>query len=410
MNRMQLFRPITDERGVALPLALLGLVAVSLMVTTALVTSSNEVALSSAHQRGTQGLYRADEALEGFIGAQAAAAHDPNNAKLAPGAWAFTVGDGTVYRMDIAELHRVQQVSPSAASRTETFSIVASPNERRGRAVGAMIRVTRTVNPNQINVNSGLTLAVNTMVGGNATISDGSDGAAGCTEAPGQHAITHAQEVTVDINGNATDITGTIHQDAMSGTQLISHVFNGKTIDELVQQASIKFGPQFEQPAYNNGKSPNSSHTDPNYRWGCPSNLMALLSLTCPGGTAAYFPVVAIDANGGVIDIQGDHGQGTLIVVNGTLRVRGNFLYEGIIIVEGVTQISGTPRIEGAVITAGDSTTIDPDDMATNTGTSVIRFNQCAVTSAQQGLAAGALNRAEQIFSDRTMGWFEVVR
>lgn len=410
MNIHKLFRRVADERGVALPLALLGLVAVSLLVTTALVTSANEVALSSAHQRGAQALYNADEALEGFVATRAASAHTINQARLESNNWTYTVSDGTVYRIFVGELYRTETVSPTTASRAETFSIVAEPDDRRGRTVGAMISVTRTANPQQVNVNSGLTLAVNTMVGGNATISDGSDGAAGCTQAPGQHAITHANEVNVEIKGNASDITGDIYRDAQNAAGLISYIFNGQTVDDLVQYASIRFGPEFGQPPYENAKTPSSSNTEANYNWGCPVNLMAQVSRTCPAGSASYFPVVAIDAAGGIVDITGDHGQGTLIVVNGTLRVRGNFLYEGIIIAEGVTQISGTPRIEGAVITMGDSTAIDPDDEATTTGTSVIRFNQCAVTSAQQGLAAGALDVAEQIFNNRTAGWFEVVR
>lgn len=399
-----------NERGVALPLALMGLVAVSLLVTTALVTSSNEVALSTAHQSGAQGLYRADEALEGFIATRAGTAWDPDAPRLRTGWSSYSLTDGTVYRVSTAELSRQTTVSGTSASRVETFSAVAEPADGRGRSVGALIRVTRTSNPQVLNVNSGLTLGVNTTIGGNATVSDGSDGAAGCSEPGAENAIVYGSDDTITINGSATNITGTVEQSAMTGADLISHVFNGQTVDDLVDYANIRFGPQFGQPSYNNSTKPSSSATDVNYRWGCPANLMSLMSLTCPPGSAEYFPVVAIDANGGTIDISGDHGQGTLIVVNGTLRIRGNFLYEGIIISEGITQISGTPRIEGAVITMGSETVIDPDDEATTTGTSVIRFNQCSVTSAQAGLAVGSLDTREQIFNNRTTSWFEVVR
>ena len=59
--------PRLGERGVALPLALLGLVGVSLIVTTALLTSSTEYAISSAHQDATRALYIAEGGLQAYV-------------------------------------------------------------------------------------------------------------------------------------------------------------------------------------------------------------------------------------------------------------------------------------------------------------------------------------------------------
>src|SRR5688500_17498727 len=58
---------VRNERGVALPLALLGLVSVSLLVTTALVTSSTELAISGAHQDATAALYTAEGGLQAYV-------------------------------------------------------------------------------------------------------------------------------------------------------------------------------------------------------------------------------------------------------------------------------------------------------------------------------------------------------
>jgi hypothetical protein len=402
---------LRDRSGLALPLALIGLVAVSLLITTAIVTSSNEVALSFGHQRGAKGLYRADEALERYVAGRAGVAWSPGVQKLATGSSSVQLADGSVYNLRIAELSRQRATDPGGSvTRTEVFSVMAEPSGGRGRSIGALLRAVRTSPPVTLNINSGLTLGVNTTVSGNATISDGSDGGAGCSpDSAAEHAIVYGSDNTVSVDGSA-NIVGTTQQDTLSGAKLIAQVFNGMTIDELATYANIRFGPAYNQPKYENAKKPNSAHAEFKYRWGCPEALMEQqLLASCPAGTADYHPVVAIDAAGGTVDISGDHGQGTLIVRNGTLRIRGNFLYGGIIISEGATHISGTPIIEGALITLGSETTIDPD-AALTAGASVVRYNRCSVIQAQAGIAAGSLDQREQVISDRTWGWFEVVR
>jgi hypothetical protein len=402
---------LRDRSGLALPLALIGLVAVSLLITTAIVTSSNEVALSFGHQRGAKGLYRADEALERYVADRAGMAWNVNDQRFKTGSSPVQLADGSVYNIQVAELSRQRTTDPSGnMTRTEVFSAVASPSSGRGRSIGALLRATRTAPPVALNINSGLTLGVNTTVSGNATISDGSDGGAGCSpDSAAEHAIVYGSDNTLAVDGSA-NIVGTTQQDTLSGADLIAQVFNGMTIDELVTYANIRFGPAYGQPKFENSKKPNSAHAEFKYRWGCPEALMEQqLLASCPAGTAEYHPVVAIDAAGGTVDISGDHGQGTLIVRNGTLRIRGNFLYGGIIISEGATHISGTPIIEGAVITVGSETTIDPD-AALASGASVVRYNRCAVIQSQAGLSAGSLSQREQVVSDGTWGWFEVVR
>ena len=55
------------RRGIALPVALLGLVAVSLMVTTVLLTSSTESAVGAAHVDAARSLYTAEQGLNTFV-------------------------------------------------------------------------------------------------------------------------------------------------------------------------------------------------------------------------------------------------------------------------------------------------------------------------------------------------------
>lgn len=408
MKRQSKMVNIRGESGIALPLALIGLVAVSLLVTTAIVTSSNEVSLSFAHQRGTVGLYRADEALESFVAAQADVPFDPAapQDRFMNGSIDFPLADGTMFTVTSSELSRVAwSDNDGHAWREEIFSVLAEPTERRGRSVGAMIRALRHSPPVEFAVNAGLTLGVNTSVTGNAKISDGSDGL-NCDQDAAEHAITHGSDHDVKVGGSA-DIIGDVHQDSLSGADLIAEVFNGLTLDELESYATIRIGPKYGTDPFN-GK-PNGSHTSEAYRWGCPSLLLLEKGWTCTGGQND-FPVVTIDANGGTVDLTGDHGQGVLIVRNGTLKIRGNFLYGGIIIGEGVTEVTGTPLIEGALITMGDETIIEPNDGAVQSGTSVIRFNRCAVDDAQAALASNSLDSREQELQGGTFSWFEVVR
>ncbi|HVH13694.1 MAG TPA: hypothetical protein VM759_11610, partial [Longimicrobium sp.] len=55
------------RRGIALPVALVGLVAVSLLVTTALLTSSTEFAISAANTAGSRALYTAENGMQEFV-------------------------------------------------------------------------------------------------------------------------------------------------------------------------------------------------------------------------------------------------------------------------------------------------------------------------------------------------------
>jgi hypothetical protein len=61
------------EGGIALPLALLGLVSMSLLATTALITSSTELAISTAHRSATAALYSAEGGLQAYVAGQGAA-------------------------------------------------------------------------------------------------------------------------------------------------------------------------------------------------------------------------------------------------------------------------------------------------------------------------------------------------
>lgn len=396
---------LSGTEGLALPVALLGLVAVSVLVTSALVTSSTELSLSRAHQDGTRSLYAANGALERFVAQRAAMTTNTEN-RLATGSYPVTVATGEAYSVAVANLYSGDPVAQSGGSysRKETYSLLAAPATGRGRSVGAFVEVSRFATAISFNVDSGLTLGSDATVTGSATISDGSSAGAACDSASAPAAIRHADGTEVNEQGSGHDIYGAVIEDSRASAQLMAHVLNGHDLAELTQYATFRFGPMFGQPAFTDGVS--QTATNPSYRWGCPAQLVT----GCSAQQAAFFPTVVIDANGGTVDLTGVHAQGVLVVRNGNIHIRGNFKFAGILLVEGTLLITGTPRIEGGVIAMGDEAIIDPGDDTTTSGNSLIRFNKCQIVEAQKGMTLSSMNTAPQTIDTSTFAWFEVVR
>src|SRR5690606_8361482 len=140
-----------------------------------------------------------------------------------------------------------------------------------GRGVGALIETARTALPVTLNVDSGLTLGVNTTIGGSATVSNGSSPGAACDSAAATAAIRHSADTQVRQQGRGNDIYGAIEQDVRDGAALMDYVLDGFSIDDLAELATIRFGPQYNQPAFNNGNGPRQNASEASYRWGCPA-------------------------------------------------------------------------------------------------------------------------------------------
>ncbi len=111
--------------------------------------------------------------------------------------------------------------------------------------------------------------------------------------------------------------------------------------------------------------------------------------LDIDGACADYFPI--IHSTGPYLRIQsGGVGQGILLV-DGDLDLRGNFIFHGIIIVQGNFETQGTGnRIYGAVMASN----VDLDSQAL-VGGSTITYSDCAVTRAI--LENQALTRARSL-------------
>ncbi|HKP74432.1 MAG TPA: hypothetical protein VJT67_02765 [Longimicrobiaceae bacterium] len=406
------------EQGLALPLALLGLVAVTLLVTTVLLTSGTEFAVSSAQRDASKSLYDANAAMEAYVATQAQQA--ASTTRFVEGTTTTTF-NGATYDLSLAQVSRVKtNETATHVEATDTWSIIAAP-QSRGRGVGALVQVTRTLDKLTLNVNAGATSGGNFSVGGNSTVSNGRSGQVNCASGDTVNAsvqVTAGSGITrqgsATLEGKAD--TSTVVKDSLMNTVL----GRGVTLDTLAKYATIKFGARYGQPEWGNTRvNQDNTGADSVYNWGCPQ--ADLSNVTCTTANANRFVVVAIDATnlnnqGGLthaVTINGDYGQGILIVLNGSLNVQGNFIFRGIILVDKDLSIGGgsggnkfSGKIEGTVVAFGTQSTVE-DNV---NGSATIRYNKCSVVDAQNALNQKRLDDMPQVLSNSTFAWYELVR
>jgi hypothetical protein len=414
------------REGIALPLALLGLVAVSLMVTAALLTSSTEVAVSGAHRDAATGLYNSNGALEQYVATRAAFNPTSANPRLAEGPATVTGPDGRTYDVRVGLLERESGSTGTGAATQmfmdETFSIVAAPPQGRGRSVGALVRSRRTLLNARLNVNAGFTSGGNVSIGGSSLVSNGETNQVACDSGAAPYSVEVTQGAT--INAGANNVEGATKVSSTVKAQLMNQVFgSGVTMATLAQSASIKFGPMFDAPGFDapdwsNNKRPSDEFSlttsDSVYNWGCPPDDIDTKKYNCTEAGKTRFVVVAIDASnltGQEVILNGDWGQGILMILNGSLRIQGNFVFRGILLVEkdltvggGTGQFEG--KLEGTVVAFGQNSTVT-DEVR---GNAVIRYNRCSINDAQNALNNRRLLDQPQVLQGRTFSWFELVR
>lgn len=386
------------RRGIALPVALVGLVAVSLLVTTALLTSSAEFAISSAQTQGSRALYTAESGLQQFVSQLAAAPQ-----LLAPGSTrTVTVQVGasaneTAQVLITTDRLAMPNVNPTLET-VFTYAITAQPLDRdgvtpRGRAVVGFIEQHRApLQPLNTNITSAITLGGNLDVNGNAFTVNGRF--SGCGVSGGVDAVQAASGSVITANNanhwnnflgsdNGTNTTGqdAIDRTSMTKEELARNVLGGTTLENLIAIVPDhrKWGPRFDRPTWN-GYVPD---------------------------TAA---IAVVDANGGTVSVLG--GTGVLIVVNGNIQMRGNSRFDGIIIVEGNFDLAGTPTVQGALISLATNTgqnVINLDASAVGSGHITVQFDKCAIVAAEQAFANQAVALPPRLNST-VFAWSEVVR
>ena len=94
----------------------------------------------------------------------------------------------------------------------------------------------------------------------------------------------------------------------------------------------------------------------------------------------SYFPIIHVS---GDVTLNGDYGQGVLLV-DGNLNIQGSFIFYGIVIVQGDIKTAGGGSTDahfyGAVM--GNNVDLTLNSLA---GNATLQYSKCAVTNAMQG-------------------------
>ena len=377
-----------DQRGIALPLALLALVAISLMVTTALVTSSTEAAIGEAYGDAARSLYTAERAVTDYVGD-----YVESGLSLQPVVTTHSLGNDGDVQITVV---RMQNIVPAEGGWTRVFSVMGEPlrnGEVRGRAVVAMVR---QVSPPPasigLNITSAITLGGDLDVNGNAFTVTGRDSSC-MNGVKGVDAVRTADSSDIDVNnpnhwdnfvgfndaGNATTGQGAIDNSGLTKEQLAWNVLGEQSLETIIAAlpSSKKWGPKFSRPDWD-------------------------------GFLEEAEGVAVVDAKGGTLSLLG--GKGMLIIVNGDVEMVGNAKFEGIIIVEGNFTLKGTPTVMGALISldTDSDNVIDLDASAIANGHITVQFNKCQNDQALEKFKAAWADAPAVMGS--SFAWLEVVR
>jgi hypothetical protein len=251
-----------------------------------------------------------------------------------------------------------------------------------GRQTSAFVRIAYpTIAPK-----GAITSAGNVALIGAANVDGKDNDPAGWTQcaaipADSVPAIAVGPTATVTIGGAATTSTPAIVHDSAAADSNTYVRYGSESWNTLVANADISLpGGTLSsiQPALASGKCNYAL----NNNWGEPNR---------PGTTQChgYFPIIY---SSGSLTVTGNgRGQGILLV-NGDLRIQGNFDFYGLVVVrDDVLKGAGTAKIQGAVFSANMNFA---DSTSTITGTHDVLYSKCALESAIR--ASAILVRAKQ--------------
>jgi cytoskeletal protein CcmA (bactofilin family) len=412
-----------DQAGIALPVALLGLIAVSLMITAVIMSATTEVALSHAHQDATRSLYAAEGAIEALVARDRGA--------LAPGSYpAFVAASGaTPVNLTVTEVS--SRDSGVTGVNLRRLVLQAEP-VGGGRALTAMA----DTRPFGFDVTSSWVSGGNINLKGKAHVSDGSDsGNISCTGQVAPNAVVLADTASVKVQNNAT-VTGNVQNSGLTGEQLVKQALGNRSIRDFIRYVEATYGPapnadyvtfgtntlwnpsnpapfrSTDKPrSWDNISSVATPRTAGNrYNWYCPGKMDdATNCSTVTGMDTTAYKIIVIDGGNNNVSIQGDHGQGLLIVINGRVVISGGFVFRGLVVAESDIDISGQGnKIDGAVVsqnTVNVELQTSSDIENETAGNTVIRYNKCALDNLRDKLGGDGA----PVISP-TFGWSELIR
>ena len=360
---------ISNQRGIALPLAIFALVVVGGLVAGAMFVGTQEQRIGRNTLRLQQAFTSGEGVTQGVVASWNSGAYNT----MAVGAKASLSGtapDGNGwYRAEVRRLSQMLYVV-----QTEGFSKDSTSRQR----VGALLKL----RPLTIDFNAALKTQGSAKIGGSSFI-NGKDTSptewTGCPATlPTLPGIRLPDPNGVSFSGckSGTCIAGDppVQGDTTINDSTLT-TFGEFNFDELKQYATkILAGTTLKlEPVVSGGSCSTGVATN----WGDP--------LTATSPCHNYFPIVWIE---GSANINGVMGQGVLIV-NGNLDVQGGFEFFGPVLVRGTINTQGTGgHFNGGVIAANVNL-----DQSVVLGDAVINYSSCALTRALTASATAVTMR-----------------
>jgi Tfp pilus assembly protein PilX len=346
-----------NERGAALLIAIVALVAVGAMVAGTFLAGWLELRTARAGRNAVGAFQAAEAGAAGLV-----AAWSPTSRRLLIGVDTLVAADSSAGSGYAVTLSRIAE--SLFLIRAEGWQ--AGPGGRASRRMVGMF-----VRPVPIGVDHGAALTIfgpavlasAYLVDGNDQVPPGWDGFCGGPLAvPAIRSTAGAGTAVVSVDSGAPAVVtqdSLLHQSALTD-------FGGVTFEDLAAGASHQVSGAMPAlaPATVDGRCADAVGSN----WGEPSN--------GPGSVAAcrdFFPVVYAPAS---ISFNGGRGQGILLV-RGDLELAGGVEFTGVAVVLGRVFSSGAGgRIRGTLLVggAGGVTTLGPADS--------VRYSSCAVERA----------------------------
>ena len=368
-------RRTANERGMALFIAVLGLVIAGSLISAFVVLAVLEHRMASNTRRVGQAFSAAEHGLSQTVGnwksstwnalAVDATAAVSGNTPGGTGSYA-----GTVQRLN-----------------NELFLIDITAVDRAGGArqrLGAFVKL----RPINMDIRGALTTRGQTRIGGSAQINGVDDDPASWTGCPPDSSVagimlpSAGDLQTVGTCSDASCIGGvpTVGTDPSIND---STFFEYGDVDwaTLVSMATRVLPPGTYtqvQPSFNGGQC----NTSDILNWGDPMDPTS----ACGG----YFPITYIS---GDASINGNYGQGILLI-EGDLSIQGGFQFFGIVIVRQSLKTTGTGGHFNGAVLAGN---VDLDQN-TILGDALVQYSHCATQRVLNSATQGSLLRSRAWF------------
>lgn len=350
-----------ERRGTALLLVLIAMVVLAVLASSSMMSAFQEARASRAAQMQQRALTVAEFALNSQL-----SDWRTQRQSLAVGAI-----DSVTIGVDVGDtaIVRVQRLT------AVDFNVVSVGRAGIGnglleaqRQVSMLVRMSApSIRPGGIITSYGdVDIQGSPLVSGRNTAPPGwTDCAVGGGDTT---AVSYRPGADVDIQNPSRQTIGGTRADPNAGDPRTYDTFGAETWASMIARANVRVTGNISPTPSGNSTTCNAFSSN----WGEPSRGIGTVQ-----GCYGYFPVIY---SPGDLDLQSGRGQGILIV-DGSLRIRGTFFFVGLILVRDEFEALGNMDLHGAMMSR------NADGRTTRiTGNAEMYYSRCSVDRALSSL------------------------